>query len=79
MSYPLPALNAMGASDMAAWDGLDAEDGKPPGVQEAPLRPRCTNGGRGPRRVLIAPSYGNPASRVRFAATLGREVTFTQL
>jgi hypothetical protein len=28
--------------------------------------------------VLIAPSYGNPASRARFAATLAQEVTFTQ-
>jgi|HubBroStandDraft_5_1064220.scaffolds.fasta_scaffold2528868_1 hypothetical protein len=27
MSYPLPTLNAMGASDMAAWHGLDTEDG----------------------------------------------------
>jgi hypothetical protein len=28
--------------------------------------------------VLIAPSHGNPASRAWFAATLAREVTFTQ-
>lgn len=29
------------------------------------------------RLVLIAPCYGNPASRSRFANTLGREVSFT--
>jgi hypothetical protein len=46
MSYPLPTLNAMEASDMAGWHGLDAEEGEPWDVREAPLRLRCIDGDR---------------------------------
>lgn len=37
-----------------------------------------TSGGSRQRLVLIAPCYGNPASRARFADTLAREIAFTE-